>query len=149
MTETSTTTDTTTIGCDQCTGRLIYRVRLEGFAAEADNFEQLVDHQPVVFTSRFWLRSVAEQREGTATVWRLADADHGGDFAEDTVIAYAGPHPSEDVPGRTFVIDLSGHGFFEELSDDGCEGHESLAGAHMGEATYCDGSCRAVRAGIR
>lgn len=29
--------------------------------------------------------------------------------------------------------------------DDGCEGHESLAGAHMGEAVYCDGSCRRVR----
>lgn len=26
--------------------------------------------------------------------------------------------------------------------DDGCEGHESLAGEHMGEAVYCDGSCR-------
>ena len=23
-----------------------------------------------------------------------------------------------------------------------CEGHESLAGQHMGEAVYCDGSCR-------
>jgi len=22
-----------------------------------------------------------------------------------------------------------------------CEGHESLAGAHMGESVYCDGSC--------
>jgi hypothetical protein len=26
--------------------------------------------------------------------------------------------------------------------DDGCEGHESLAGEHMGETVYCDGSCR-------
>jgi hypothetical protein len=26
--------------------------------------------------------------------------------------------------------------------DGGCEGHESLAGAHMGESIYCDGSCR-------
>lgn len=132
------------ISCRGCTGNLIYRVKLEGFAAEADNFEQLVDHQPQLFTSRQWLRSVAETRAGTATVWRLADADQGGDFAEDTVIAYAGPHPSEDVPGRTFVLDLSGHGFFEELADACCEGHESLAGAHMGETVYCDGSCQAV-----
>lgn len=28
--------------------------------------------------------------------------------------------------------------------DDQCEGHESLDGAHMGEAVYCDGSCRRV-----
>ena len=26
--------------------------------------------------------------------------------------------------------------------DDQCEGHESLAGEHMGESVYCDGSCR-------
>jgi hypothetical protein len=25
---------------------------------------------------------------------------------------------------------------------DGCDGHESLSGAHMGETVYCDGSCR-------
>jgi hypothetical protein len=24
-----------------------------------------------------------------------------------------------------------------------CDGHESLAGEHMGEAVYCDGGCRA------
>lgn len=26
--------------------------------------------------------------------------------------------------------------------EDECEGHESLAGGHMGEAVFCDGSCR-------
>jgi len=26
--------------------------------------------------------------------------------------------------------------------DDGCEGHESLSGAHMGESVFCDGTCR-------
>ena len=34
----------------------------------------------------------------------------------------------------------------EEYEDDDeleCEGHESLAGEHMGETVYCDGSCRA------
>lgn len=87
---------------------------------------------------------VARHREGTVTVWRLADADRGGDWAEDTVIAYAGPHPSDEVPGRTFVLDLSGHGFYEELADAACEGHESLSGAHMGETVFCDGSCQAV-----
>lgn len=30
----------------------------------------------------------------------------------------------------------------DEDEDDDCEGHESLDGAHMGEAVYCDGSCR-------
>jgi hypothetical protein len=29
-----------------------------------------------------------------------------------------------------------------EDDDEGCEGHESLAGQHMGETVYCDGSCR-------
>lgn len=28
------------------------------------------------------------------------------------------------------------------VDDTQCEGHESLAGEHMGEAVYCDGSCR-------
>jgi hypothetical protein len=28
-----------------------------------------------------------------------------------------------------------------ERSED-CEGHESLAGAHMGQTVYCDGSCK-------
>ncbi len=26
--------------------------------------------------------------------------------------------------------------------DEGCQGHESLDGAHMGETVYCDGTCR-------
>jgi len=29
----------------------------------------------------------------------------------------------------------------EEPEEDECEGHESLAGEHMGETVYCDGSC--------
>lgn len=29
-----------------------------------------------------------------------------------------------------------------------CEGHESLAGEHMGEAVYCDGSCDKGDAGV-
>lgn len=143
MSDTSSTT-TAEVSCRGCTGNLIYRVKLQGFRAEADNFEQLVDHRPQLFTSRNWLRSIATGREGTVTVWRLADAAEGGDWAEDTVIAYAGPHPSENVPGRTFVLDLSGHGFFDELEDAECEGHESLAGNHMGETVFCDGSCQAV-----
>lgn len=28
---------------------------------------------------------------------------------------------------------------------DGCEGHESLDGAHMGETTYCDGACNPTK----
>jgi len=32
-----------------------------------------------------------------------------------------------------------------EDEDDGCQGHESLAGEHTGESVYCDGSCRTVR----
>lgn len=78
------------VACDQCGGPLAYRVKFEGFAAEADNFDQLVDHLPMLFTSQVWLRSVAENREGRVTVLRLPDQDD----AEPVVIAYAGPHPS-------------------------------------------------------
>jgi len=28
---------------------------------------------------------------------------------------------------------------------DECEGHESVAGQHMGESTYCDGACNPVK----
>ncbi|MDQ6524288.1 hypothetical protein RB608_11785 [Nocardioides sp. LHD-245] len=76
------TATTPTVACDQCRGRLVYRVKCEDFPAEADNFDQVVDHRPVVFTSQHWLTTVAENREGKVTVWRLADADQGGDFAE-------------------------------------------------------------------
>lgn len=34
-----------------------------------------------------------------------------------------------------------------EDDDSGCEGHESLSGAHMGETVFCDGSC--VRTVVR
>lgn len=30
----------------------------------------------------------------------------------------------------------------EDDDDEGCQGHESLDGAHMGETVYCDGTCR-------
>lgn len=30
----------------------------------------------------------------------------------------------------------------DDEDDDGCPGHESLAGEHMGEAVYCDGTCQ-------
>lgn len=33
----------------------------------------------------------------------------------------------------------------EPFEEDECEGHESLAGAHMGMTVYCDGSCRVPR----
>lgn len=102
------------IGCGGCGGPLVYRVRFDGFTAPADNFDQLVDHIPMLFTARGWLEEVARDRKGRVTVWHLADADQGGDWSKDVVVAYAGPHPG-DVPGRTFLVDLSGHGFYEEL----------------------------------
>ncbi len=35
----------------------------------------------------------------------------------------------------------------DEDDEQGCEGHESLNSAHMGESVYCDGSCQ--KAGTR
>ena len=31
---------------------------------------------------------------------------------------------------------------YEYDEDEGCEGHQSLDGAHMGETVFCDGTCR-------
>lgn len=39
------------------------------------------------------------------------------------------------------LYDKTPHGDDQD-DDNGCEGHESLDGAHMGESVYCDGSCR-------
>lgn len=36
----------------------------------------------------------------------------------------------------------NGEGAAPEWVTDECDGHESLAGEHMGEAVYCDGSCQ-------
>lgn len=139
---TATANPAQTIGCNQCGGRLLWRVVFAGFPASADNFDQLVDHNPRMFTLGPWLRSVAARRDGSSvTVWRLADAAEGGDWAEATVVAYAGPHPGQ-VPGRTWLTDPSGHGIFADLAELECEGHESLAGEHMGESVFCDGSCQ-------
>lgn len=62
-----------------------------------------------------------------------------------------GPWPSEDE--RPAYADWQGEvangdtvlGFRDWLTAqaaDECEGHESLAGEHMGETVYCDGTCR-------
>lgn len=44
---------------------------------------------------------------------------------------------------RTFTRLSQGVVVDDEPDDDdpGCEGHESLDGAHMGETVYCDGTC--------
>ncbi len=104
-----------TVGCNACTGVIAYRVKLSSHPAEQDNFDQLVDHRPAIFTWADVLKAAAEATDDRSiTVWRLADADQGGDWSKDTVIAYAGPHPSK--PGeRTWLVDLSGHGFYDEL----------------------------------
>lgn len=139
------TSTTPTTACLNCTGTPTYRVQLAGYPDPVDNFDQLVDHVPHMFIASPVLIATAQARDGRSiTVWRLADADQGGDWSEDTVIAYAGPHPSPDVPGRTWIKDMSGHGFFEEASEASCEGHESLSGAHMGETVFCDGSYQAA-----
>lgn len=104
-----------TVGCNSCSGVIRYRVKLDGYPGEFDNFDQLVDHQPSSFTWRDVLKATAEATDDRSiTVWRLADAEDGGDWSEDTIIAYAGPHPAK--PGqRAWILDLSGHGFYAEL----------------------------------
>ena len=112
----STTTDEPIVACDQCDGVIRYRVRLAGYPHQPDNFDQLSDHLPQVFTWLDVLKDTAEHRDGRSiTVWRLADADRGGDWIEDTVLAYAGPHPNGPEGETTVVHDLSGHGFYAEL----------------------------------
>lgn len=45
------------------------------------------------------------------------------------------PEPKKVTPG---VVNAAP----DDDEQGGCEGHESLDGAHMGETVYCDGSCR-------
>lgn len=79
-------------------------------------------------------------------------------------------HDFDDVLDERYLIDRAEHeahagdgdeeaeqGFWADQNEqawaasqdgddeDECEGHESLDGAHMGEAVYCDGSCRPRR----
>lgn len=103
-TSTNVTHNTATIGCAGCDGVARYRVQFAGFRAEGDNFDQLVDHLPLVFTSDAFLRSVAENREGRVTVTRLPTAEDPAG-AEPVVIAYAGPHPATST-GRGWNRDL-------------------------------------------
>lgn len=80
---------------------------------------------------------------GTAgTGWSLLNGYSGQD-------RYAGPvmHQSECIGGVLADDILSQPGQYVALIVPGecdeveCEGHESLAGEHMSETTYCDGSC--------
>lgn len=40
------------------------------------------------------------------------------------------------------VAEIGADEWDDDYADDECEGHESLAGSHMGETVYCDGTCR-------
>ena len=82
----------------------------------------------------------------TEHVWTVVEA-------EDNLIAAPGFHVVNRLyymvtehPWPTDAIDVLLHTFESDDEDDdddfGCEGHESLAGEHMGETVYCDGSCR-------
>lgn len=104
-----------TIGCDGCDGVMKYRVTFASFRAAADNFDQLVDHLPILFTRHEFLEAVAFDREGSVTITRLADTDTGGHVAEDVVLAYAGPHPGGSDE-RVVVLDLSGRGAYTALT---------------------------------
>lgn len=79
-------------------------------------------------------------------------AEHDMDVSGEHVITTGAWHFTEDkreseqadsVLVSEEVLELD-DGYDEEYDDDdeGCEGHESLAGEHMGETVYCDGSCR-------
>lgn len=105
---------TPTIGCDGCDGVMKYRVTFAGSRAEADNFDQLVDHLPILFARHEFLEAVAFDREGSVTITRLADTDTGGHVAADVVIAYAGLHPGGSDEW-VVVLDLSGRGAYAAL----------------------------------
>lgn len=87
------------MGCLGCTAVPAYRVRrTHPNGHPDDNFDQLVDHEPMLFTSDMYLEHVATAGpgSGSVTVWRL-----GGQITEPMklriaaaeVIAYAGPDP--------------------------------------------------------
>jgi hypothetical protein len=57
----------------------------------------------------------------------------------------AGEH--HDKHEGTYVKDLQEPAEFSYEDEYGteCEGHESLAGEHMGETVFCDGSCKRTK----
>ena len=82
---------------------------------------------------------------------RVAIGDSVTDFRGNPATLAKLVRPAE--PGRDGKVIVEGSpvayyaGVFDlDVRDDdddrGCEGHESLAGAHMGESILCDGSCR-------
>lgn len=102
-----------TVACESCdapNGR--YRITFTFFAAAQDNFDQLSDHLPRLFTNSGWLAGVAANQLGTVTVQRLvADAW--------TVIAYAGPDPVRPDQ-RIWIRDLEEYGTFAALAARAC-----------------------------
>lgn len=56
-----------------------------------------------------------------------------GTIRPDAAFNALGIRTDSDVDDATDMID-------EYLDENGCPGHESLAGAHMGESVFCYGS---------
>ena len=109
-------------------------------------------HEPKVWAPELLDGELSEYKHipGQPTGWRLMNGYSGQS-------CYAGPimHSSEFVGGRMERDILARPGLYVALTSGTstpdsecedcrpeCEGHESLAGEHMGEAVYCDGSCR-------
>lgn len=66
------------------------------------------------------------------------DAGDFGDYHADWAEAKVDTSdPFADQEGE-----LTAETLYDDDDDDECEGHEWLAGAHMGETVYCDGTCR-------
>lgn len=78
------------IVCTSCGGALTYRVTIESQPAAADNFDQLSDHRPAMFTHPTHLASVAA---GTGQLTVRQYTQPWPSLDPGVVIAYAGPDP--------------------------------------------------------
>lgn len=101
------------------------------------NLDQLDDSQPVV-TSRKYTGSPDQLETIDALVahytGKLGDEDQAS-IKVGKILKSFGWHVDEIT---TALRDM----FEARDTANQCEGHESLNGAHMGQAVYCDGSCQ-------
>jgi hypothetical protein len=83
------------------------------------------------YTDRYYADDLTGRAAAEAALDRVAAAVPGT-YRVDELRTFTRPPHARAV---VVVVD-------EPDDEQGCEGHESLAGEHMGETVYCDGTCR-------
>jgi hypothetical protein len=93
-----------------------------------------------------WMANWDWPTVATVTSWITRAAQTTQDRSvTDRTCGCPGEYHLSDCPGRQQPSPDPGDladAFYAHDEDNQCEGHESLNGAHMGEAVYCDGTCQ-------